>query len=237
MKYILKALSALRDFLFLATRHWISAIGVVLASIASISFLVILAMELGGVELGNYNGLISYLVLPALFVVGLVLIPIGIRIVRRRERAGEVTTYPVLNFNDPRFRSIALLVLALSVANLMIVSTATYKGLEVMHSDAFCGGTCHNVMQPEAVAHQITPHGNVHCADCHIGEGVAHFTRAKLNGATQGVQFLLGDYSRPIPQPTVVPNQICIRCHATDRFTESRLHIRKTFDDGEKTSP
>ncbi|MGZ3479865.1 MAG: NapC/NirT family cytochrome c [Myxococcaceae bacterium] len=236
MKYILKALSAFRDFVFLATRQWISAIGVALATIASISFLVILAMELGGVEIGNYRGLISYLILPAIFVVGLLLIHIGIRIIRKREKAGKPTTYPILNFNEPRFRSIALLVLALTVANLMIVSTATYKGIEVMHSDAFCGGTCHNVMQPEAVAHEITPHAHVYCADCHIGEGAAHFARAKLNGAKQGLEFLLGDYSRPVPQPTFVPNQICTRCHATNRFSEDRLHIRKTFDDAEKTS-
>ena len=37
MKQILKALSAFRDFLFLATRHWISAIGVALATFAAIS--------------------------------------------------------------------------------------------------------------------------------------------------------------------------------------------------------
>ena len=234
MKSILKALSALRDFLFLATRHWLSAIGVALATFASISFLVILAMELGGVEAGNYRGIISYLILPTLFVLGLVMIPIGLRILRKREKAGKPTTFPVLNFNEPRLRSIALLVFALTILNLMFVSVATYKGIEVMHGDAFCGGTCHNVMQPQAVAHEVTTHAHVYCADCHIGEGAAHFAKAKLNGARQMVEFILGDYSRPVPQPTPVPNAICIRCHATDRFGEDRLHVRRTFDDSEK---
>src|SRR5215813_10541298 len=234
MKYVLKVLAAFRDFLFLATRHWVSALGVALATFASISFLVILAMELGGFPAGNYRGIISYIILPTIFVVGLILIPIGLRLLRKREKAGKPTTFPVLNFNDPRLRSIALLVFLLTIGNLMIVSVATYKGLEVMHGDAFCGGTCHTVMQPEAVAHSVTTHQNVDCADCHIGEGAAHFARAKLNGARQMVEFILGDFSRPIPQPTAVPNTICTRCHAPERFEGERLHIRRTYGEEEK---
>ncbi|MGO9832061.1 MAG: NapC/NirT family cytochrome c [Myxococcaceae bacterium] len=234
MKFLQRVFSSLRDFFWLAARNWVSAIGVALTSAAAISFLAILALELTGGIQGNYTGIVSYLLLPAVFVLGLVLIPIGLRLQRRREKAGQPTGYPVLNFNDARLRSIALLVVGLTIVNLMIVSTATFKGLEVMHSDAFCGGTCHNVMQPEAVAHQATQHANVYCVDCHIGEGAGHFVKAKLRGATQMVQFLLGDYSRPVPQPTEVPNRICTRCHAPERFSEDKLHIRRLFGDQEK---
>jgi len=234
MKYILKILSAVRDFLFLATRHWVSATGVVLSSFAAISFLTILALALGGAEEGNYRGIISYVILPTIFVVGLVLIPIGLRLLRKREKAGKPTSFPVLNFNDPRLRSITLLVFALTVVNLMIISVATYKGLSVMHGDAFCGGTCHNVMQPQAVAHQNTTHAEVYCADCHIGEGAAHFAKAKLNGARQMVEFIFGDYDRPVPQPVPVKNTICTRCHAPERFWDDRLIIRRHYGDEEK---
>jgi len=153
---------------------------------------------------------------------------------RRKEKAGKPAGFPVLNFNDPRLRTIALVVFALTVVNLMIVSVATYKGLHVMHSDAFCGGTCHNVMQPQAVAHASTTHANVYCADCHIGEGAAHFAKAKLNGARQMMEFILGDYSRPVPQPTAVPSAICTRCHEIRRFADDRLHIQRSYDDSEK---
>jgi NapC/NirT cytochrome c family, N-terminal region len=207
---------------------------VALTTLASISFLATLALELSGHERGTYAGIISYLILPTLFVVGLGLVPIGVRLGRKREKAGRPTGFPVLNFNDPRLRSIALLVVVLTVVNLMIISMATFKGLEVMHSDSFCGGTCHNVMQPEAVAHLTTAHANVNCVDCHIGEGPAHFAKAKLRGATQMLQFFTGDYSRPVPQPTVVPSGICTRCHATDRFGEDRLHVRRIYGDKEK---
>jgi hypothetical protein len=234
MNLILKVLSALRDFFWLATRHWLSAIGVGLTSFAGISFLTILALQISGEERGNYRGIISYLILPTIFVVGLVLIPIGLRLLRKREQAGRPIAFPVFNFNDPRLRSIALLVVVLTILNLMIISVATFKGLNVMHSDSFCGGTCHNVMQPEAVAHETTAHANVYCADCHIGEGAAHFARAKLRGATQMVEFISGDYSRPVPQPTEVPTAICTRCHATERFSEDRLHVRHIYGDKEK---
>ena len=234
MNAIKKALSAFRDFLFLATRNWVSALGVILASFAAISFLAILSINIGGEEPGNYQGIISYLILPVIFVLGLVLIPIGLRIIRRREKAGAPTGFPVLNFNDPRVRTIALVVFVLTVLNLMMISVATYRGLHVLHSDAFCGETCHNVMEPQAVAHDVTTHSNVYCADCHVGEGAAHFARSKLNGARQMFEFILGDYSRPVPQPTGVPSTICVRCHETDPYREDRLHIRRTFDDSEK---
>ena len=107
MNYIKKALSAFRDFLFLATRHWVSAIGVALASFAAISFLAILAVNISGEEQGNYQGIVSYIILPTIFGLGLVLIPIGLRLLRRREKAGKPTGFPVLDFNDPRLRTIA----------------------------------------------------------------------------------------------------------------------------------
>ena len=50
------------------------------------------------------------------------------------------------------------------------------------------------------------------------------------------VQFLVGDYSRPVPQPTEVPNSICVRCHGTDRYSENRLHIHRMFGDQERQS-
>jgi hypothetical protein len=121
----------------------------------------------------------------------------------------------------------------LTIVNLMIVSTATFKGLKYMETDKFCGTTCHNVMQPEAVAHQLTTHANVACVDCHIGEGAGNLVKAKLRGAAQAVEFLGGSYPRPVPPPQV-SNAICTQCHAVDRFGEDRLHVKRMFSDAEK---
>ena len=241
MSLLNKLFSTLRDFFWRATRQWVSAIGVGLATFAAISFLAILALELSGWALGNYVGIISYLILPAIFLFGLLLIPIGLRALRKREQAGKPAGFPVLNFNDPRVRTTALIVFLLTVVNLMILSVATFKGVAVLESDAFCGTTCHKVMQPEAVAHLTSAksdtaaaHAEVYCVDCHVGEGAGHFLKSKLRGAGQMVQFITGRYSRPVPEPTPVLSSICTRCHAAERFTEDRLQILRKYGDEQK---
>ncbi len=228
-------MKTLRDFFWRATRHWISAVGAALTTLSAMAFLTLFTVELGGVDLGNYTGILSYLILPAVFLVGLVLIPVGLWRLRKLEAAGKrAAGFPVIDFNLPRVRNLALVVASLTAVNLMVASTATVKGLEVMHQDQFCGGSCHTLMQPEAVAHKATSHANVNCVDCHIGEGVGHFAKAKLRGATQLLQFMVGDVTRPVPQPIVVKNEICVRCHATERYTDDRLHVRRTYSDDEK---
>ena len=234
LKFLQKAFATFRDFLWLAARNWVSLLGVILATVAAISFLAILALEISGEARGNYMGIISYLILPTIFVVGLVLIPIGLRLQRRKTSQASPPRSRCSTSTTPGFASIGLLVLVLTVANLMIVSTATFKGLEVMHSDAFCGTTCHNVMQPEAVAHLTTTHGNVNCVDCHIGEGASHFVKAKLRGSAQMVEFMFGDYPRPVPQPTAVSSAICAQCHAESASVKLRLHVRRTYGNAEK---
>ena len=225
--------AGMRDLFWRSTRHWVSALGVFLTTVSAVSFLTILAMDLAGAR-DTYGGIISYLILPLIFVIGLVLIPIGLRLQRKREAAGQPPGFPVLDFNDPKLRSTALFIFVLTIVNLMIVATATFKGLHYMESDRFCGTTCHNVMQPEAVAHAVTTHSNVACVDCHIGEGAGHFVKAKLRGAVQAVEFLAGNVPRPIPAPQVTTD-ICIRCHATERFGGERLHIHRMFSDAEKS--
>jgi nitrate/TMAO reductase-like tetraheme cytochrome c subunit len=237
-----RVFSSLRDFFWRATRHWISAIGVALSTVAAISFFVILALEVSGWQTGNYLGIFSYLLLPTLLVLGLVLIPVGLRLLRRREQAGEPTVFPVLNFNDPRIRTTALVIVLLTTFNLLIVSVASFKAVQVLDSDAFCGTTCHKALQPEALAHVTSAkgdtaaaHAHVNCVDCHIGEGAAHFVKAKLRGVGELVDYLLGTYPRPLPEPTPVRNAICTRCHAPERFADDVLHIRRKYGEEEKT--
>lgn len=218
-----------RDFLWRAMRHWLSGLGVFLTTMSAASFLTVLALELSGRNLGSYVGIISYLILPLVFILGLVLIPLGLARLRRLEREGVVKGFPVVDFNDARVRTVGVVLAVATVVNLMVVSTATFKGLEVMHTDAFCGGACHSVMAPEDVAHRVTAHSNVLCVDCHIGEGAQHFVSAKLRGATQLLQMISGRIDRPAPQPTEVASEICTRCHAAGRWGEDRVHLRKLY--------
>jgi hypothetical protein len=217
-------------------RHWISGLGVFLTTMSAASFLTVLAIELSGRNLGNYVGIISYLILPVFFILGLVLIPVGLFRLRALERKGVVRGFPVVDFNDANVRTVGVVLAVVTVVNLMLVSTATFKGLEVMHTDAFCGGACHSVMGPEDTAHRVTSHANVLCVDCHIGEGAQHFVTAKLRGASQLLQLLTGRVDRPAHQPTEVASEICTRCHAAGRWGEDRVHIRKLFSADEKAA-
>ena len=227
-------ISGLRDLLWRSTRHWLSALGIFISAVGGLAFLAVFMLQLTGLELGPYAGVISYLIMPAIFAFGLLLVPIGLFLLRRRERAGKPTVFPVFDLNQPRFRTLALVVMIFTIINLLVISTASYKGLEVLHSDQFCGGACHSVMEPEAVAHGVTPHANVYCADCHVGEGAAHFAKSKLRGVTQMWQFMTGDVKRPAEQPTEVPMVNCTRCHADNRYVEDRLKIHKQYSDDEK---
>jgi hypothetical protein len=235
MSPLTKLASSLRDVVWRSTRHWVSAIGSFISLLSAITFFVIFALQLMGRDIGPYTGLISYLVMPALFVMGLVLIPIGLVLLRRHERRGRSTLYPVFDLNQPRVRSIGLAVIIFSTANVLVISTATYKGLDVLHSDQFCGNVCHSVMQPQQVAHLATAHASVQCADCHVGEGATHWTASKLRGARQAWQFVTNDITRPAPQPVEVPHVNCTRCHSEQGYREDKLCIARHYSDDEKT--
>jgi hypothetical protein len=61
---------------FLLTQHWLSLLGVALLATALISWLFVLPQELRG-HVGNpYAGIVVFLVLPAIFFTGLLLVPI-----------------------------------------------------------------------------------------------------------------------------------------------------------------
>ncbi len=234
MSLLVKLASSLRDVVYRSTQHWLSAIGALLTTVSAFAFIAMFGIELSGKDFGPYTGIISYLLLPMVFIGGLLLIPVGLLLLRRRERLGKPAGFPVVDFNLPRTRTIALAVVIFTALNLMVVSSATYKGMEVMHSDPFCGGACHSVMQPQQVAHLMTAHANVKCTDCHVGEGATHFVKSKLRGMGQLWQLVRNDIQRPPEQPTEVPQVNCNNCHANEKFTEDHLRIARHYSDDEK---
>jgi hypothetical protein len=188
---------------------------------------------------GPYAGIILSLVLPAVFVLGLVLIPAGMVRKRLREyRLGRVPAkYPPLDLNSPLYRRPVGIVVGLTVINVAIFLTATYRGVEYMDSVQFCGLTCHKVMAPEFTAYQNSPHSRVACVGCHIGPGASWFVRSKLSGTQQVFAAMLNTYPRPIPAPVMnlrPARETCEQCHWPARFTANRLLVRQHFADDEK---
>ena len=219
-------------------RSRISLIGALITTVSAVLFLTLFAVELVGFHTAPYLGILAYLIIPALFVLGLVLIPIGIWRERRRAAAGEAAAAaPVIDFNRPRTRQIAFLVLALTVINVVILGAATYKGVEVMDSTEFCGGACHAVMSPEFTTYQRSPHARVRCTECHIGPGANWFVKSKLSGSWQLVSVLFNLYPRPIPTPvhSLRPaHETCEQCHWPTKFVGERLRVHSQFATDEK---
>lgn len=187
-----------------------------------------------------YLGLIFFLGLPGLFLIGLILIPIGIW--RRRRallRQGAIpATYPEIHLGDPLFRHGVLIVAAATLINLGIVSVATYRGVAYMDSAHFCGTSCH-VMQPQWAAYQAGPHSHVACVECHVGSGMEAYFAAKVNGTKQLVEVTFHTWPTPITAPLNVlrpARATCEECHNPRRFLGERLLVKTTFSNDEKNS-
>jgi hypothetical protein len=223
--------------LIVALRHPISRIGVALTTACALIFLFLLFIQSIGLLDGPYSGILVFIVVPAFFVVGLLLIPIG-RWLERRSRSAGVTIpeWPRLDLNDPAIRRSVFLVVAATFVNLAIVSIASYGTVQYTESQAFCGQACHTVMEPEFVAHEMGTHGRVHCVSCHVGPGAGGFLTAKLNGTRQLALALTGNYARPIPTPIEglpsVANS-CESCHRPDRFVGDVIKVRYEHADDE----
>ena len=235
----------MRQFFASMTRDPVSLLGAAITTASALLIISLFVIELFGF-LGNpYIGILAYMILPAFFALGLLLIPIGVRRARKRARRakdrGEVPTeFAVIDLNLPRVRHWVIIFLGLSMVNLVILATATYKGVEVMETTEFCGETCHSVMAPEFTAYQRSPHARVSCVDCHIGPGADWFVKSKLSGAWQVVAVTLDLYPRPIPTPIhdLRPaRETCEQCHWPTKFVGDRLKVLHHTDDDEGNTP
>jgi hypothetical protein len=97
-----------------------------------------------------YIGLLVFLILPGIFVLGLLLIPIGIWLRRRSLRlSGQLPgVFPAVDLHLPVVRRTLEWVVFATVVNLLIIGTASYRGVQYLDSTSFCGATCHTVMAP-----------------------------------------------------------------------------------------
>jgi hypothetical protein len=189
-----------------------------------------------------YIGLLVFLILPGIFALGLLLIPLGIWLRRRSLRgSGKLpTVFPAIDLGMPVVRRTLEWVAAATVLNLLIVGTASYRGVEYMDSTSFCGTTCHTVMEPEYTTYQNSPHSRVACVECHIGPGAGWFVRSKLSGLRQVVAVTFHTYSRPIPSPVKYlrpARETCEQCHWPQRFTGDKFLVNTSYKDDEKNTP
>src|SRR5688572_8160555 len=101
-----------------ALRNPISRIGIALTTASALLFLALLAIDLLGFLENPYTGLVVFVMVPALFVLGLLLIPIGLFIERRRSTGGvAVPPWPRIDLNDANIRRTVFLLFASTVIN------------------------------------------------------------------------------------------------------------------------
>jgi hypothetical protein len=215
----------------------LSLIGVVFVTTATVFWLFLLPTMLAGNVENPYQGILTFLILPAAFFAGLALIPAGILLRRRRNRArGEAPALVPLDFRNPALRRLVVFAGVTTFANIVIASQLTYRAVHYMESVTFCGQTCHSVMQPEFAAYQNSPHSRVDCVACHIGEGASWFVKSKLSGVGQVFAVAFNTYPRPIPTPVhdLRPaRETCEECHWPQKFGEDRLRIVHKYADDE----
>jgi hypothetical protein len=221
-------------------RHPLSVTGVALVTLSAVVFLFVFLLDVFGLHTNPYLGIVFFLILPAFFVLGLLLIPLGVMLERRRRSRGlEPHHWPRLDLNNPAHRRGVLIVAALSLVNVLIVSLAAYRGIEFMDSPQFCGQVCHAVMEPEFVAYQEGPHSRVRCVDCHIGPGAPWFVKSKLDGTRQVIAVIRGSYSRPIASPVhnLRPaRDTCEQCHWPEKFHGDKVEVIREYANDDKNT-
>jgi hypothetical protein len=188
-----------------------------------------------------YIGILVFLILPVIFVLGLLLMPLGIWLRRRSLRgSGQLPgIFPAIDLHLPVVRRTMEWVALATGLNLLIIGTASYRGVEYLDSTNFCGTTCH-VMLPENTAYHVSPHAHVACVDCHIGPGLPWMVRAKVNGLRQVYMVATHSYPRPIASPVKdlrPASQTCEQCHWPGRFAGDKLLVRTSYTDDERNTP
>jgi hypothetical protein len=220
-------------------RHPLAVAGAVIATATGVVFITLVIAMLAGMLTNPYAGLVLFLAIPAVFVLGLLLIPAGMWIERRKllRHPGDVAEWPIVDFRRVEVRRGALLITALTAINIVIVLLAGYGGLHAMDSPAFCGQTCHTPMHPQFQAWQGAVHAGIPCVECHIGEGAAAFVHAKLAGVRQLMQVASTSYPRPIPSGTELPSgaqaEMCRGCHRPERVLGDHIRVIREYADDE----
>ena len=220
------------------SNNFLSLLGVVLVTTATVFWIFLLPTSLGPEVHNPYLGILVFLLLPMVFFLGLGLIPVGIffRFRKERKKGSYPANFPALNLRNMEFRRLVLFVVGATFVNIVIAGEISYSAVNYMESVTFSGKTCHTVMEPEYAAYQNSPHSRVECVKCHIGPGASWFVRSKLSGMGQVFAVTFNTYERPIPTPVrnLRPaRETCEACHWPQKFGEDRLRIIEKFGDDE----
>ncbi len=176
------------------------------------------------------KGILGYVVMPSMALVGVLLMLVGIMLGAWRQArvAAAWGDRPGVHVDIGSRRQLFGIAMfgVIAIGSLSVLGGTTYRAIEFMESTTFCG-TCHAVMQPQVDAHLTSPHAEVECTKCHIayrsgplGPNAAAYIDAKIGGLRQTLSVMTGSYDQPIRAPSdKLPNTntTCEGCHAPDK--------------------
>lgn len=198
-------------------------IGVALASLVFLIECFLFAIDLMAHRDNLYMGIITFVILPPFLILGLILIPIGALRKRWRVRHHlEPLLHKPLHVDLSKHTHRRTL-LIFSVGTLILIAMSAvgaYRGFHYTESVSFCGTMCHQIMEPEHKAYLQSPHSNVKCATCHIGDGASHYVESKMTGARQLLHTVMGNYEKPVKTPVKAlrpASEICLQCHSPSK--------------------
>jgi hypothetical protein len=223
-------------------QHPLAAVGGALIGAGVFAFLILLVIDLTSGTENPYRALVTFIAVPAVITVGalLFLLAIRIQVVRARRRGENVRFNLRIEPSDPRYMRSLWLFLGLLAVLVLLVGFSSFKAYEATDSVAFCGESCHVVMEPQAVTYQNSPHARVTCAECHIGPGASFWVRSKIDGLRQVWRTVTNSFDRPIETPIAnlrPAQETCEQCHWPDQFYGQQLVNRTYFRTDEANSP
>jgi hypothetical protein len=220
-------------------RHPLAVAGALVTTVSAVVFLALLTAALIGLFGNPYAGIVVFVAVPAVFVLGLLCIPLGMWLQRRKlarhpENAGD---WPVYDFRQRHVRRLALLFAAFTALCVATGLVAGYGSLHWMESPTFCGQACHEPMHPQYTAWQAGPHARIACVNCHVGEGARGLVQAKLAGTRQLAHVITGAIPRPVPPGAFVPfgghDLTCGRCHQPMKIPGDTVRVKREYADDE----
>jgi hypothetical protein len=216
--------------------HWLAMTGLGLVITAIISWACLLPSKLKHGDDNPYVGLAT-LVIAGVFVLGLLITPLGLRLGRKRLQERIEQSAAAGGF---AWRRLFVFLAVVSLINLLIASQLTFRAIHAMESRQFCG-SCH-VMTPESRAFEVGAHAGLMCVDCHVGEGAVGFVKSKIQGTHQLISVLTDKVKKPIEgaieSGKMVPTaETCEQCHWKGQPAKATLRLFQHYAEDEKNTP
>lgn len=212
-----------------------SYLGIAMSGVAAMLIVILLIIDMLAATHSPYLGVLLFFILPVFFMAGFVLLAWGMWDEHKRRRKSavvEIPRFPILDLNIGAHRTKFLIFIVGAAFTALLLTVIAYEAYHFTESLVFCGELCHEVMEPEAVASQNSPHARVSCAGCHVGPGAGWYVRSKLAGSRQMLAVLLNSFPRPIP-PAIKhlrpARETCEKCHWPEKFYGSKMKVRTHF--------